>query len=80
MEIIMDIKLGMPELLLIFSLVVYSQSFTFSVIAFCLGVSARIVGYVMNYSIQMKKAETLEQNVEDLGKAFTDIFSVKNEN
>ena len=73
----MDIKIGMPEILVVFAFVIYSQSFTFSAIAFCLGLLGRIFSYVMEYSIEMKKAETLNQNIEDIGTAFKDVFSGK---
>ena len=73
----MDIKIGMPEILVVFALVIYSQSFTFAVTAFCLGLLGRVFSYVMNYSIEMKKAEAINQNVDDLGNAFKDLFNGK---
>jgi len=73
----MDIKIGMPEILVLFALVIYPQSFTFSAIAFCLGLLGRIFSYVMNYSIEMKKTESLNQSVDELGNAFKDMFSGK---
>ena len=73
----MDIKIGMPEILVVFAFVIYSQSFTFSAIAFCLGLLGRIFSYVLNYSIEMEKAKTLNQNIEDIGSAFKDVFSGK---
>ena len=73
----MDIKIGMPEILVLFALVIYSQSFTFSAVAFCLGLLGRVFSYVMNHSIEMKKAESLNQSVDELGNAFKDIFSGK---
>ena len=72
----MDIKIGMPEILVVFAFVIYPQSFTFSAIAFCLGLLGRIFSYVMNYSIEMKKAESMSQSVDDLGNAFKDMFGV----
>ena len=47
----MDIKIGMPEILVVFALVIYSQSFTFSAVAFCLGLLGRILSYIMDYSV-----------------------------
>ena len=70
----MQIKFSMPEILVIFSLVMYDQSFTFSTIAFCLGVIARLLDYVMQYSIDLKKAESINQSVDELGTAFKGIF------
>ena len=57
----MDIKIGMPEILVVFAFVIYSQSFTFSAIAFCLGLLGR----------------TFNQNVDELGTAFKDLFGGK---
>ena len=54
----MDIKIGMPEILVVFAFAIYSQSFTFSAIAFCLGLLGRIFSYLVNYSVEMKKAES----------------------
>ena len=62
---------------MVFAFVIYSQSFTFSAIAFCLGLLGRIFSYVLNYSIEMEKAKTLNQNIEDIGSAFKDVFSGK---
>ena len=73
----MDIKIGMPEILVLFALVIYPQSFTFSATAFCLGLLGRIFSYVMNYSIEMKKTESLNQSVDELGNAFKDMFGGK---
>ena len=73
----MQIKLGMPEILILFSLVVYTQSFYFSVASFVLGISGRLIEYLMNYGIEMKRAESVNQNLDELGTAFKDFFSAK---
>ena len=73
----MNIKIGMPEILVVFALVIYSQSFTFSAVAFCLGLLGRILSYIMDYSVEMKKAESINQSVNDLGEAFNGIFGGK---
>ena len=70
----MKLKFGMPELLVLFALFMYSQSFWFSVISFCLGLFARIIQYLMDYSAELKKAEAINQSVDDLGVAFKDLF------
>ena len=70
----MNIKLGMPELLVLFSLFMYSQSFWFSIVAFNLGLVGRIVQYLMDYSTELKKAEAINQSVDELGTAFKDLF------
>jgi len=73
----MQLKFGMPELLVIFSLFMYSQSFSFSVTAFVLGLLGRISSYLIDYSSEMKKAEAINQNIDELGTAFKDLFSGK---
>ena len=73
----MDIKIGMPEILVVFAFAIYSQSFTFSAIAFCLGLLGRICAYILEYSIEMKKAEAVNANIDDLGNAFKDLFNGK---
>ena len=73
----MQLKFAMPELLVIFSLFMYSQSFSFSVAAFVLGLLGRISSYLIDYSSEMKKAEAINQNIDELGTAFKDIFSGK---
>ena len=73
----MQIKLGMPEILVIFSLFMYSQSFSFAITAFVLGLLARVSNYLLEYSAEMKKAEAVSQNIDELGTAFKDLFSGK---
>jgi len=73
----MNVKLGMPEILILFALFIYSQSFTFSIISFVLGISGRLVTYIMDYSSEMKKAEVINQNVDELSTAFKDLFGGK---
>ena len=73
----MDIKIGMPEILVVFAFVIYSQSFTFSAAAFCLGLLGRIFSYILEYSLEMKKAEAVNANIDDLGNAFKDLFNGK---
>ena len=73
----MQLKFGMPELLVIFSLFMYSQSFSFSVAAFVLGLLGRMSSYLIDYSSEMKKAEAINQNIDELGTAFKDMFSGK---
>ena len=71
----MNIKFSMPELLILFSLVIYSQSFTFSVAAFSLGLFGRIIVYLMEYSIEMKKAESMKEDLAEAADVFKDVFS-----
>jgi len=70
----MKLNFGMPELLVLFALFMYSQSFWFSVVSFCLGLFARIVQYLMDYSAEIKKAEAINTSVDELGTAFKDLF------
>ena len=71
----MQVKLGMPEVLVVFSLMMFSQSFNFSVIAFCLGIFSRLCTYLIDYGTEIKKAEAINQSAEDLGTAFKDVLS-----
>jgi len=73
----MNIKIGMPEILVIFSLMIYTHSYTFSSIAFVLGILARIIQYLMDYSEKLKKAETLTNSVEEAQEVLKDLFNVK---
>ena len=75
----MKLKFGMPELLVLFALFMYPQSFWFSVVSFCLGLFARIIQYLMDYSAELKKAEAINQSVDDLGAAFKGMFGDKKE-
>lgn len=70
----MQVKLSMPEILVIFSLLMYSQSFTFSIIAFCLGLFSRLGTYLIDYGKEMKKAEAINSSAEEIGNAFKDVF------
>ena len=71
----MKLKLGMPEVLVLFSLFMFEMSFWFSIVSFSLGVFGRVVDYITNYSLEMKKAESINQSVDDLGNAFKDLFN-----
>ena len=73
----MQLKIGMPEILVLFSLIIYSNSFTFSLVAFCLGIAGRIFDYVSQYTIEMKKAEAMNQNIEEMGQALSGLFGGK---
>tara|TARA_B100000963_G_scaffold299556_1_gene271637 strand:- start:36 stop:263 length:228 start_codon:yes stop_codon:yes gene_type:complete len=71
----MKLKFGMPELLVLFALFMYSQSFWFSIVSFCLGLLGRITQYLMDYNAELKKAEAINTSVDELGTAFKDLFS-----
>ena len=73
----MQLKIGMPEILILFSLLIYSNSFTFSLVAFCLGIAGRLFDYVTQYSLELKKAEAMNQNIEDVGQALSGLFGGK---
>ena len=72
----MNIKIGMPEILVIFSLMIYPQSFGFSILSFSLAVTARIIDYTMAYSEKIKKAESLNSSVEEASEVLKGLFSV----
>ena len=71
----MNVKIGMPEILVVFSLVMYSQSFAFAITAFVLGLFARIIDYTMEYSEKIKQVESLNSSVEDMKTAVKDLFN-----
>ena len=71
----MQVKLGMPEILVIFSLLMFSQSFSFSIIAFCLGVFSRVGSYLVEYGQELKKAEAINQTAEEFSSALAGLFS-----
>ena len=73
----MKINFSMPELLVVFSLFMYPQSYTFAAIAFCIGVFSRFMNYMIAYGLEQKKAEAMTQNIDELGNAFKGLFNGK---
>jgi len=51
----MNIRFGMPEILVIFSMLLYQSSQTFSIIAFIMGVLASVVVYAINFKDEEKE-------------------------
>ena len=72
----MKLKLGMPEVLVLFSLFMFSQSFWFSVIAFSLGVLGRFFDFVMEKSLEQKKAEAINSEINNAADAIRNMFNV----
>lgn len=72
-----NIKFGMPELLVTVSLFLYSQSFWFSIIAFCLGVLARFMEYMLNWSLEQKKAEAINSELTGAAETLRNIFKAE---
>lgn len=72
----MNIKIGMPEILVIFSLMIYPQSFGFSILSFSLAVAARIIDYTMACSEKIKKTESLNSSVDEASEVLKGLFSV----
>ena len=70
----MKVKFGMPELLILFSLFMFAQSFWFSVAAFSLGTLARVFDYVLHWSLEQKKAEALNEEITNAADAIKNIF------
>ena len=76
----MKLKLGMPEVLVLFSLFMFAQSFWFSVIAFSLGVLGRFFDFVMQQSLEHNKAEAINSEINNAADAIRNIFNTdKNE-
>ena len=71
----MNIKLGMPEILVLASCFLYSQAFWFSSIAFSLGIISRTMDYLISYAVEQKKAEVAKEDLTDAVNAFKGIFS-----
>jgi hypothetical protein len=72
----MNIKLSMPEILIIFSLMMYPLSVPFSILAFALGLIARIIDYLMSYSEKLKKSESINESVEEVAEVLKGLFNV----
>jgi len=71
----MNVKLGMPEVLVLFSLMMYSQNYWFSVIAFTAGLLARFCSYILEVGKAQKLSEQKMQEVENVTDFVKDIFS-----
>ena len=74
----MKLKIGMPEVLVLFSLFMFSQSFWFSVIAFSLGTLGRIFDYVLVWSLEQKKTEALNTEITNAAESIRNIFKKDN--
>jgi len=73
----MQIKLGMPEILVLFSLLMYSQNLYFSLTAFSFGLLGRIIEYLIVYGAEMKKVEATNKNIDELGTVIKDMLGDK---
>ena len=71
----MKLKLGMPEVLVLFSLFMFSQSFWFSIVAFSLGVLGRFFDFVMEKSLEQKKAEAINSEINNAAAAIRNMFN-----
>ena len=69
-----NIKFAMPELLVVCSLFLYSQSFWFSIISFTLGVLARFIEYVLTWSAEQKKAEAINEEFNNAAETLKNLF------
>tara|TARA_B100000575_G_C22816450_1_gene480588 strand:+ start:403 stop:630 length:228 start_codon:yes stop_codon:yes gene_type:complete len=72
-----NIRFGMPELLVTISLFLYSQSFWFSIISFSLGVMARFMEYILNWSLEQKKAEAINNELTGAAETLRNIFKTE---
>ena len=71
----MNVKLGMPEVLVLFSLFMYSQNFWFSLIAFTAGLLGRFCTYILETGAKAKLAEQKKQDVDSVAEFVKDIFT-----
>ena len=76
----MKLKLGMPEVLVLFSLFMFSQSFWFSIVAFSLGVLGRFFDFVMEKSLEQKKADALNSEINNAADTIRNIFGTNSKN
>ena len=74
----MKLKIGMPEFLILFSLLMYPQSFWFSIIAFGLGTLGRVFDYTLEYNLEHKKTEALNSEITNAADAIRNIFKKDN--
>ena len=72
----MKLKFGMPEVLVLFSLFMYTQSYWFSVIAFVLGTLGRMFDYLITWSLEQKQAEAMSSEINNAAAAIKNIFSM----
>lgn len=72
----MKLTFGMPEVLVLFGLVMYTQSFWFSIIAFVLGVLGRMSDYLLHWSLEQKKSEAINTEINNAADAIRNIFNV----
>ena len=70
----MKIKIAMPEILVLFSLLMYTHSFTFSIVAFVLGLTGRIFSYVMDFHEKQTQAQSVKEGVDEMAEALKGIF------
>ena len=71
----MNVKLGMPEVLVLFSLFIYSQNFWFSITAFTAGLLGRFCTYILETGAKAKLAEQKKQDVDSVAEFVKDIFT-----
>ena len=70
----MKLIFGMPELLIVFSGFMFSQSWGFAVAAFSLGVLGRVASYAMDFADKKEQQKESEETIENLAKAWKGIF------
>jgi hypothetical protein len=70
----MKLIFGMPEILIIFSGFMFSQSWGFAIVAFSLGVLARVSTYALTIAEKKEQQKESEETIENLAKAWKGIF------
>ena len=71
----MNIKLGMPEILVVFALFMYPQSFSFAMTGFALGITGRIFEYIMTFHEKQQAAQKVKDGVDEVADALKGIFN-----
>ena len=63
----MKVAFGMPEVLVLFSLFMYSQNFWFSILAFCAGLILRLFAFAMTFQEKRERNEIITASLATLG-------------
>ena len=77
----MNIKFGICEILIIFSFLIYSNSWWFSIVAFSLGLTGAFFSYAIDWAASENEKARVEEEkekteavIKNLGDAVTKMF------
>lgn len=72
----MKLVIGMPEVLVLFSALMYNQSWGLSVFALVLGIISRFVTWSMETTKEKEKEEKKLENAKSIEQAVSNILGV----